>query len=77
MREPIIPTRSRERIAADNSAELASWIDERAADLVAMGVPRDAARRRALEEFGDVDGAKRYARRQDVEIGRASCRERV
>src|SRR2546425_509925 len=30
----------------------------------------DAARRQALEEFGDVDDAERYARRQDVAADR-------
>ena len=70
MREPIIPTRSREQIAADNRAELDGWIEERAADLRAGGMPPDAARRRALEEFGDVDAAERYARRQDVAADR-------
>jgi putative ABC transport system permease protein len=70
MREPIIPTRSRDRIVADNREELAGWIDERAADLVARGMPTDVARRRALEEFGDVEGAERYAGRQDVAADR-------
>lgn len=66
MRDPIISTRSREKIVADTRAELDGWIDERAADLVARGMPPDAARQRALEEFGDVEGAVRYAQRQDV-----------
>ena len=66
MREPIIPTRSREQIAADNRAELDGWIEERAADLAAGGMAPEAARRRALKEFGDADGATRYGARQDV-----------
>src|ERR1043166_3594490 len=69
-REPIHPTRSRAKIAADNRAELDSWIDERAADLVARGMTPDSARQRALEECGDVDGAERYARGQDVAADR-------
>src|SRR5687767_2521769 len=69
-REPIIPTRSRERIAADNRSELDGWIDERVAELTAGGMPPDDARRRALEEFGDVDGAVRYGQRQDVTADR-------
>ena len=70
MREPIIPTRSREEIAADNRAELDGWIEERTADLRAGGMPPDAARRRAIEEFGDMDAAERFARRQDVAADR-------
>ena len=70
MREPIIPSRSRERIASDNRAELDGWIDERATDLEARGMPRDAARRRALAEFGDLAGAERYAERQDIAADR-------
>jgi putative ABC transport system permease protein len=66
MPEPNLPTRSREKIAADNRAELDGWIDERVADLVARGMPSDVARRQALEEFGDVEAAERYAGRQDV-----------
>lgn len=70
MREPLVPTRSRERIAADNRAELEGWIDERASELAARGMPPDEARRRALEEFGDLGAAERYAERQDVAADR-------
>jgi putative ABC transport system permease protein len=70
MRDPSIPTRSREKIEADNRAELDSWIDERVAELTAGGMHPDDARRRALEEFGDVDSAERYAERQDVAADR-------
>src|SRR5258705_2862049 len=66
MREPIIPTRSLEQIAADNRAELDGWIEERAADFAAGGMAPEAARRRALKEFGDADGATQYGARQDV-----------
>ena len=70
MREPIIPTRSRAQITADNRAELDGWIEERAADLVASGLTPEAARRRALEEFGDAEGAAQYGAREDVAADR-------
>ena len=59
------PTRSPNRISEDNRAELSGWLEERAAELVAQGVEPEVARRRALEEFGDVTGAELYATRQD------------
>ncbi len=70
MADPIFPTRSRDQIAADARAELDAWIDERAEALVAHGMPLEEARRRALEEFGDVDLAQQYAERQDVAADR-------
>ena len=70
MRDPIVPTRSRARIAAENRAELDGWIDERADALAAAGMTPEQARRRALEEFGDVDVAARYAEGQDVAADR-------
>jgi putative ABC transport system permease protein len=66
MREPLLPTRSRERIGAENREELAGWIEERTADLVATGLERNEAHRRALEEFGDIAGAGEYANHQDI-----------
>src|SRR5688572_13379987 len=70
MREPFIPTRAREQTAADNRAELEGWIDERASELTAGGMPADEARRRALEEFGDLGAAEHYAEHQDVAADR-------
>lgn len=70
MRDPIIPARTREKIASDNRAELDAWIEERAAELTARGTHPEEARRRALEEFGDLSGAERYAQRQDVAADR-------
>jgi predicted permease len=58
--------RSRDKITAENDEEIESWIEERAEELVARGVPSDEARRRALEEFGDVSLARRYAEEQDL-----------
>ncbi|HEV8365528.1 MAG TPA: permease prefix domain 1-containing protein, partial [Gemmatimonadaceae bacterium] len=63
-------TRSREKIASENRDELDGWIAERVTDLVKNGMQPDAARRRALEEFGDVATAARYAARQDVAADR-------
>ena len=68
--EPLLPTKSRERIAADNRAELDAWIDERVEQLVMRGMEPAEARRRALEEFGDADGAAHYAGQQDVAADR-------
>jgi predicted permease len=70
MRDPIIPTRSRDAIASDNRAELDAWIEERVAALVARGMHPEEARKRAVDEFGDVEVAQRYAVRQDVAVER-------
>src|SRR5262245_19838408 len=74
MPDPIDWPRSRDRIAADNRAEVEGWSEERVADLTAQGMRLEDARQRAREEFGDVDRATRYARRQDV---LASIRHRL
>ena len=70
MRDPIFLTRTRKEIASDNHAELEAWIDERVAALIAEGVDPDDARLRALEEFGDVHDAERYAEREDIAADR-------
>lgn len=70
MRDPIHPTRNRGKIAADNRAELDGWIEERAIELAGRGIEPEEARRRALEEFGDVGSAMQYAERQDVAADR-------
>ena len=70
MRDHLYSTRTRPEIAAGNREELDAWIEERIAALIATGVPPDAARQRALEEFGDVGTAARYADRQDVRLER-------
>ena len=70
MRDDVIPTRSRDKIARENRAELDGWIDERAAELAKQGIQPDEARRRALQEFGDVAAAERYADQQDVAADR-------
>ena len=55
MFDHLLPTKSRERIAAENRAELQAWIDERIETLTAQGVTPDEARRQALAEYGDID----------------------
>jgi putative ABC transport system permease protein len=69
MRDPLL-TRTRDQIAADNRAEIDGWIDERTAELIATGVDPAEARRRALDEFGDVATAQQYGVRQDVAADR-------
>lgn len=69
MRDPLV-TRTREQIAADNRAEIDAWIDERATALAANGMDLAEARRLAVEEFGDVREAQRYAVHQDVATDR-------
>src|SRR4051812_44271593 len=70
MPDSLLRPRSRARIAADNRAELEGWIDERVAELRTQGVSVDEAHRRALAEFGDMDGARDYAGRQDLAVER-------
>ena len=65
MRDPLT-TRTRQQIVVDNQEEVDGWIDERAAELIATGFDHAEARRRALDEFGDVAEAHRYAVRQDL-----------
>jgi putative ABC transport system permease protein len=70
MRDPFFPTRTRKEIAADNRVELDQWIDERAAALAEHGMGPAEARRRAIEEFGNIAAAEEYGVRQDVAADR-------
>jgi putative ABC transport system permease protein len=70
MRDDLIRSRGPKMIADDNREELTAWIDERADELTAGGMSPDAARRHALEEFGDVTAAARYAITQDLAADR-------
>ena len=74
MPDPLLGPKSRAKIAAENREEIEAWIGERAEELAATGMPPDEARQRALEEFGNVDVAQRYAERQDAVV---ECRARA
>ncbi len=54
------PWRTARDIRADVDDELLFHIEERTRELAASGLAPDAARARALREFGDVDDARRY-----------------
>lgn len=55
----------RERLERELDEELAFHLEGRAAELEAGGLDPEEARRAALAEFGDLDGARRYCRRED------------
>ncbi|HEY2163072.1 MAG TPA: ABC transporter permease, partial [Gemmatimonadaceae bacterium] len=59
------PWRSRSTIARDVDTELSFHLDMRVAELCARGVPREAAVRRAREEFGDLEFTRAYCRNLD------------
>ena len=63
-----LPWRTRRDISADVDAELAFHIDARTQALLASGMDRDAARARALREFGDVADARRYLNAIDLQV---------
>ena len=54
------PWRTARDIRADVDDELLFHIEERTRELTASGLAPNAARTRALREFGDVDDARRY-----------------
>ena len=55
-----LPWRTRRHIADDVDEELAFHIEARTEALIASGMAPEAARHRALEQFGDVADARRY-----------------
>src|ERR1041385_6607530 len=55
-----LPWRTARQIGADVDEELAFHIDARAVDLQRTGMTADAARAQAVQEFGDVEDARRY-----------------
>lgn len=61
----LFPWRSRTEIARDVDAELAFHLAMRVSELVATGVGADEARRRAQDEFGDIEFTRAYCRRVD------------
>ena len=63
---------SRQRIARAVDDELAFHLEQRISELVASGVDAESARRRALNEFGDLDSARNELRRIDELAARRS-----
>jgi predicted permease len=66
----LFPWRSRSQIARDVDAELAFHLEMRVSELVAGGLDADAARRRAQEEFGDIEFTRVYCRDVDARSNR-------
>jgi putative ABC transport system permease protein len=64
-RFPQLPWRSRSSLARDIDEELSFHLEMRVAELTASGVGADEARRRAREEFGDLEFTRAYCRRVD------------
>ena len=60
--------RSAARIRADVEDEIRFDIDMRARDLMRKGLTAEAARARAAEEFGDLDGTRLYCEELDMQI---------
>jgi predicted permease len=65
--------RSPPDIRHDVDDELRFHFDQRTSDLIDQGMPREAARRQARREFGDVTGARHYMQQLDY---RAELRRR-
>jgi predicted permease len=65
-----LPWRSTRQIRSDVDDELGFHLDMRVDALVAAGLSLDAARARALREFGDIEDARRYigAVDRDIEV---------
>ena len=67
----LFPWRSRLQIAQDVDAELAFHLDLRIRELTAAGLGVEEARRRAQEEFGDLEYTRTYCRNLDERTDRA------
>ena len=65
------PKRSHDTIARDVEDELSFHIDMRTKELMAQGIEADAARSRAVTEFGDVEFTRTYCRQIDERTERA------
>jgi putative ABC transport system permease protein len=66
-----LPWRSRAAIARDIDAELSFHLEMRVSELTAQGLVVEEARRRAHEEFGDLEFTKAYCRNVDQDAARA------
>lgn len=69
-----LPWRSARQIHADVDDELQFHLDMRVDELIALGLSPDAARARAIREFGDMDDARRYIGAVDRDIEAAQRR---
>ncbi|MDB4877944.1 MAG: permease [Gemmatimonadetes bacterium] len=67
-----LPWRSRAAIARDVDAELSFHLEMRTNELMAQGLGSDEARRRATEEFGDIEFTRAYCRTLDQRGDRAA-----
>ena len=66
----LFPWRSRTEIARDVDTELAFHLEMRVNELVAGGLAADEARRRAQDEFGDIEFTRKYCRSVDERTDR-------
>jgi len=69
-----LPWRSSERIRAEVDEELQFELDMRAAVLVRQGLSEDDAKRRALQEFGDIEQTRHYCAETDIAAQRSEGR---
>ncbi|HEY4130413.1 MAG TPA: ABC transporter permease, partial [Gemmatimonadaceae bacterium] len=60
-----LPWRSRATIARDVDTELGFHLEMRIGELIRLGLTREAAERRAREEFGDLEFTRNYCRTMD------------
>jgi len=65
-----LPWRSRRQIVRDVDTELAFHLEMRVSELVETGMDPDEARRRAREEFGDLEFTRAYCREVDERTNR-------
>jgi putative ABC transport system permease protein len=65
-----LPWRTRKQIVCDVDAELAFHLEMRVSELVAAGADPEQARRRAGEEFGDLEFTRAYCREVDERTNR-------
>src|SRR5258705_11746057 len=72
-RYPDLP-RDPARLQSDVDEEIRFDIDMRVRELVAQGLAPDAARERAVREFGDVDATRRYCSSLDARAERRARR---
>src|SRR5262249_31352505 len=69
-----LPWRTSQQIKRDIDEELAFHLDMRVDALIALGLAPEAARARALREFGDLEDARRYIDAVDRDIEAAQRR---